>query len=147
MKKNNNLSSKILLEDILSEIGGRYEVYAIDKMLWIAVSPGNGLTHEIDTSFFVDKSGEPHSNPYLAKQLLKWAAYNRPVKSTKTKNLYKFPVYSPVNAYRQTQAEYEIWGGEISPIGTNYMIITQESDYHIFTFFKKKNEAMAWMRS
>jgi len=129
--------------DYLNETTDDKVIY-VDNELWVTYGQGSGQTSYLPdlTKYLTDK-GDDKNFDSLVPKLSRFAKSNKPMKQNKSKTVKMFEV--PTYPHVQYEA-YDIFGGDIKPNGKIYMIITEEKNT-IVNFFKKKNEALAWMRS
>ena len=123
-----------------------YAIYYVADELWLARGQGSGQTIQLpDLKKYLnsDKNDSEHYNSSIDK-ILKYTKFLEPLKKTSNTELFEIPSYPSLRGnYNES---YDIWGGSVKPISKIYMIVTKEKST-IVNFFRKKNEALAWMRS
>lgn len=128
-----------------------YKIYMIDNTFWVAYGDGSGTTSVIKKmeSFLTDKSGDSHYDT-VVHNVLKFAKSAKAIMTKKSKDrateyfLYEMPfyLYSDVR-----QGKMDVWGGTIKPNKMYYMLLTKEKDFNIVSFFTKKGEAQAYVKT
>ena len=143
--------NKELKENIMKlyEAKSKEQVYMQDNTLWWSYSPGSGQTKPIRDfkSYFTDKSGDSHYDA-IAVKIVKWANQNTPLKQSKskTRKLFKIPVYESGRLIGYETSNLSIWGGNTKPIKYYYLVVIKEQNYHLIHIFIKSSEAMYWLK-
>lgn len=122
------------------------EVYFTGKTLWVAYGQGSGTTaYNLDITRYLnsDKTDAGHYDDIVPK-LAKFAKNNKPLKSKSNVKLFEIPVYEE-SKYTEFGKSLDIWGGTQTPQDKYYMVITDEKST-IVNFFRKKKEALSWLR-
>lgn len=128
-------------ESVFSE-----KVFIQQNQLWVAHSPGSGMTTQIKgdpdkfRGYFTDKQGDEHYD-YNVKLILRWSKNEKPISKKDGTSLFKIPCYWQ---YKE-QKELSVWGGDIQPDYFLFMLVqTMGSGDIIIGFFKTQREANAF---
>jgi len=112
--------------------------------LWVTYGQGSGQTAQMQNikRSINDKTDDKNFDSLVPK-IVKWAHANKPLMSNKGKDnkLFEIPVYS-----LSGNGSYDIWGGDIKPIGKLYMVVNTVG-VKVVSLFDNKNEAQAWIKS
>lgn len=133
-------------EEFLNESIQNEKVYIQQNTLWVAYSPGSGITTQIKgdpdkfRGFFTDKKDDDHYD-FIVSKILNWAKIEKPEDKKGGTSLYKIPCYWGYKSAR----DLSIWEGEINPNYFIFMLVQiMGSGDTIINFFKTKKEALAF---
>lgn len=145
----------------LNESGSKDVVFiekltSSDYSLWISYNPGSGHTVGLksDMKRFFSSDNKSKYYDYTVNSILKdWVPMATPIKKNKVSKVFAIPVYDLIgyertndHLYGVSYKDLDIFNGDIKPIGIVYMVVsTETSGIKIVNFFKKKNEAFAWL--
>jgi len=122
----------------------KYHMYFTKNTFWVAYGQGSGTTtmmYDIK-KYLTDKPDDKNYDSIL-RNIIRAAKDTKPVKSKGDVKMYAVPYY----ADNTPQGRYlSVWGGDIAPTKTYYMILS-EGIPSVVNFFDKKNEALAWIKS
>ena len=120
-----------------------HQVYFCSNELWISSGQGSGMTSQFPKieRFITNKSGDKTYDSNVDR-LVKWSKVEKPFKKQANSKMYEISEY-PLTRMGQT---YDIWGGDVKPIGKLYLII-DTGTISVVNLFKSKNEATAWLKS
>ncbi len=129
-----------------------YQVYMVDKEFWLAYGQSSGTTAQISNmdTFLTNKSGDKNYDSIVNGVVKKFVTYSEPqmVRRSEDKltkySLYYLPAYKGSDV---RQGKMKIWGGDVEPFTTHYMLVVQGEKYDIIQFFKTKGEAKAYVNS
>jgi len=110
--------------------------------LWVTYAQSSGQTAQFSNKTYItDKKGDKNYDSLVTK-ISKFAKANKPMKSSKTSKLFEIPVYPTVSNGR-----YDIWGGDIKPIGKKYIIVDDNKVIVTVNLFNNKKESINWINS
>lgn len=109
------------------------------KELWVTYSQGSGQTAQFpDFKTFITNKKDDHFDS-LTDKIVKWSNQNKPLIEKGNSKLFEIPVYGSGNRM------YSIWGGDLEPESTIFMVVNSNPTISVVNLFKTKNEAKSFM--
>ena len=149
-----------LIREVLTEEKRQMNESKVDKIyiegntLWSSYAPDSGNTRRLKGNDYITTKKDDKNFDTIATHMMDWSNQETPLKKTSKGSLYKIPVYSrtdlktdaTIHSSHKTARNYSIWGGRVEPMGHMWATIIPEQDYYLISFFKKKNEALYWIK-
>ncbi len=115
-----------------------YKVYKIKDIFWIAYAEGSGIALPLkNRSYITDKKDDKNVDFDFIRNILMFAKLQKPLKKNKNLSLYELPIH---------ESDRGIWDGSRTTKNKEYFILST-GKINVVTFFKKKTEALAWIKN